>query len=81
MADIHDLADRHLPGEDYTVVRREFTDGDERIVAKYNEGWSPTNYRTYKLWKERGEIRVEYAEGDVRRDRRIFRYELTDRVI
>jgi len=81
MADIHTLAQRHLPGDDYTIVRREFTDGDERTLAKYSEGWSATNYRTYTLWKEFGEIWIEYYEHDVRRDRRVFRYQLSERVI
>jgi hypothetical protein len=78
---IHDLADRHLPGDDYTVERREFTDGDTRTLARYSVGWSSTNYRQYTLWQDLGEIWVEYYEHDVRRDRRRFRFELGERVI
>lgn len=81
MTDIHTLAEQHLPGEGYTIERREFQDGDTRTVAVYNVGWSATNYRSYKLWKDRGEIWIEYFEHDVRRDRRIFRYEPDQRVI
>jgi hypothetical protein len=78
---IHTLAERHLPNEGYTIERREFQDGDERTVAVHHVGWSSTTYLTYKLWKELGEIWIEYHEHDVRRDRRVFSYELTDRVI
>lgn len=80
-SEIHDLAKRHLPGEDYTIERREFTDGDSRTLAVYSEGWSSTNYLTYRLWMDLGEIWVEYYENDTRRDRRIFRYGLTERVV
>jgi len=78
---IHALAKRHLPGDDYTIHRTEFNDGTTCTRARYSEGWSATNYQTYELRKERGELWIEYYEGDVRRDRRIFRFELTDRVI
>lgn len=80
MVDIHDLASRHLPG-DYTVDRREFTDGDERTLAKHSVGWELGTRIDYVLWKELGQIWVEYFEGDTQRDRAVYTYELGERAI
>ena len=80
-AAIHDLADRHLPGG-YTVERREFTDGDERVTAVHAQGHGVVGDRTeMRLWRDRREIWVEYYEGDVQRDRRIYPIGLNDRVV
>lgn len=81
MPSIRDLAERHLPGDGYTIERREFLDGDERTLAVHHVGWSPTNHVTYRLWKDLGQIWVEYYEHDVRRDRRVYGYELSERAI
>lgn len=81
MTDIYKLAEAHLPGEDYTIERREFTDRDTRTIAVYNYGWSHDNYIQYQLWKDSMEIWVEYYEHDTRRDRRIYSINLEDRVI
>ena len=81
MTNIHKLAKTHLPGEDYMVEHREFTDGDTRTIAKYNYGWDHDNYIQYQLWEHFMEIWVEYYEHDVRRDRRIYSIDLGERVI
>jgi len=77
---IHDLAERHLPG-DYTVERVEFTDGTTRTKAIHSVGWSATNYVQYVLWGERGELWVEYYENDRLVVRTPHRFELTDRIV
>lgn len=79
--DIHTLAQRHLPGEDYTVTRKEFTDGDTRTTAKYTYGWSHDNYVDITLWKGTGDVWVEYYEHDVRRNREIYGWKLKERIV
>jgi hypothetical protein len=79
--DIHELAKQHLPG-DYTVIKREFTDGDSRTLAKHAQGHGELGCATeFTLWKELGQIWVEYYEHDIQRDRRVLPYELQERVV
>lgn len=59
-------------GHAYTVERREFADGDSRTIVKHTSGWSSTCYVTALVWLGRGEVWVEYYEGDDRRAREIF---------
>jgi len=55
----------------YTVERREFADGDWRTLVKHSVGWSATCYVQVTVWVGRGDVWVEYYEGDVRRCRDI----------
>jgi len=79
--DIHVLANQHLPG-DYTVERREFTDGSYRVTAVHAIGHGELGNRTeYRLWRDKAEIWVEYYEGDTRRDRRVYSINLKERAV
>ena len=78
--DVYDAADRHLSGA-YTIDRREFMDGDTRTVAKHSYGWERGCRVTEKLWFERGELWIEYYEGDTLRDRQVYRTGLTERAV
>lgn len=78
---IGELADRHLPG-DYTIERREFTDGDRRDTAVHAIGYGELGCRTeIRLWKQSGDVWVEYYEGDVRRSRSAYNIGLQERVV
>lgn len=79
MSDIHELADRLLPG-DYTVERVEFSDGDSRARAKHTISWSSTMYITHIVWKS-GQYWLDYYENDRRVARRIYSWRLEDRII
>ena len=56
----------------YLITTREFQDGDTRTVVEHNVGWSSTCYVSVKVWIGRGDVWVEYYEGDVRRCREII---------
>jgi hypothetical protein len=77
--DIHTLADRHLSG-DYTVEKREFTDGDSRELARHSIGWELGTRFAEVLWRN-GDFWIEYYEGDTLRDRRVFSWDLRSRVV
>jgi len=78
-SDMRQLADAHLPG-DYTIQHTIFNDGDERWKATHSVGWELGTRYDYVLWGD-GELWVEYYEGDSRRDRRIYRTQLQERMV
>ena len=78
---IKKLAERHLPG-DYTIERREFTDGDRRDTAVHALGYGEVGCRTEtRLWKESGNVCVDYYEHDVLRTRDVYNINLQNRIV
>lgn len=67
-----------LWGADYMIDKRVFTDGDERTIVRHSVGPSATCYVEVLVWVSRGEVWVEYTEGDVRRSREILTTEEFD---
>jgi hypothetical protein len=57
------VGERHF-GDAYTVERREFADGDQRVLVKHHEGWSGVEYVTVEIWCTLGKVTRRYYEND-----------------
>lgn len=67
-------------GDDYTVERREFTDGDDRVLVKHAVGPAPDEYVEIIIWTTQRMVWVDTYEGR-RIHRSVYHMDLQERVV
>lgn len=82
MSDIalHNIARRWF-GDAYTIDKRKFNDGDERLIITHNIGYSAVDYVTIELWTTLGDVVVKTVENDREIHTARYSVDLRERVV